>query len=321
MRLKQVVVGITAIFFLLTASRGEQNTAREEETIVRTTYAKLSYADEVRIILGALQRTGRDKLWTTKANLVDRELESRLGFELGDFHFGKLSNVADRKLSEVDGSPTQIGGEVLDVTPSVYNYSAEGVPRGYVAYVKFAWKPSPFSTLAWPGANLPIAKVLQDPELSGKTYTDYVSYTVTLTFQNKSRTYKTWMLYGKDEKGKPQVYFMDMVADPTAVLFAFEHSLYPAAFAESDLRTVPFVDKWLYDNARACNSKSEKDNDRVDVCCDPGTGRCGVPQSLLSPRRSRNIAPVAPPVTQNANAQMAIFPPAEIGILAKSRDR
>src|SRR5262249_25617910 len=152
--------------------------------------------------------------------------------------------------------------------------------------IKFSWKPSPFSTLGWPGANLPVAKVLQDPELSGKTYTDYVSYTVTLTFQNKSRTYKTWMLYGKDEKGKPQVYFMDMVADPTAVLFAFEHSLYPAAFTESNLRTVPFVDKWLYDNARSCSAKSEKDNDRIDVCCDPGEGRCGVPQSSLAPRTS-----------------------------------
>jgi hypothetical protein len=291
MRLKQVAVGLISILFLFPVSNGEQNTTREEETIVRTAYAKLSYADEVRIILDALERLGRNKLWNAKANLVDRELESRLNFELSDFHFGKISEIADRKLSEVDGSPTQIGGEVLDVTPSLYNYSAEDKWQGYVAYVKFAWKPSPYSSLIWPAANWPVAKVLQDPEFVGKTYTDYVSYTVNLTFRNKSRTYKTWMLYGKDEQGKTQVYFRDMVTDSTAVLFAFEHSLYPAAFAETDLKTVPFVDKWLYDNARSCSARSEKDNNRLDVCCDPEQGRCGVPQASLAPRNS-GIKPV-----------------------------
>ena len=99
-------------------------------------------------------------------------------------------------------------------------------------------------------------------------------------------SYRCGILYGIDERGKPQIYFMDAVADPTAVLFAFEHSLYPAAFVESDLRTVPFVDKWLYDNARSCNAKSERDNDRIDICCDPHEGQYGVPQSSLSPRKS-----------------------------------
>jgi hypothetical protein len=68
--------------------------------------------------------------------------------------------------------------------------------------------------------------------------------------------------------------------------------MYPAAFVETDLRTVPFVDKWLYDNARAsCHAKSEKDNDRIDVCCDPESGRCGVAESSLAPRNSRRALP------------------------------
>jgi hypothetical protein len=271
-------------------SRGEQKQMSEAEGIVRTAYAKLSYADEVRIILDALQNTGRDKLWTAKANLVDRALDSRLSFELDHFQFGKISDIADRAMAEFDGSPTAIGGEVLDVTLSTYNYRANGSPSKYVAYVKFAWKPSPYQTLS-PAESWPVARALQLEEFGGKKYSDYVTYTVTVTFQNKSRTYGAWMLFGRDEKSKPQVYFMDGVADPTAVLFAYEHSMYPAAFVESDLRTVPFVDKWLYDNARACNAKSEKDNDRIDVCCDPETGRCGVAESSLAPRNSRKTLP------------------------------
>jgi len=281
---------VVALLFCLVSLSPAQQQPREEEIIVRTAYAKLSYSDEVRIVLDALNNIGREKLWTTKANLVDRALDSRLSFELDHFQFGKISDIADRKIGEFDGSPGAIGGEVLDVTPSIYNYRANGSPSKYVAYVKFAWKPSPYPTL-WPAESWPVSKVLQAEQFEGKKYTDYVTYTVTVTFQNRSRTYSAWMLFGRDEKEKPQVYFMDAVADPTAVLFAYEHSMYPAAFVESDLRTVPFVDKWLYDNARACNAKSEKDNDRIDVCCDPESGRCGVAESSLAPRNSRRVLP------------------------------
>src|SRR5262245_27828508 len=101
-----------------------QPMAREEQ-IIRTTYAKLSYADEIRIILDTLQRTQRGKLWLTSANAADRALNARLSFELGDFHFGKIREIAERKMSEFDGLPSAIGGEVLDVTPSIYNYSVD----------------------------------------------------------------------------------------------------------------------------------------------------------------------------------------------------
>jgi len=216
MRLRFMVV---ALLFCLVSSSPAQEKLREEEIIVRTAYAKLSYSDEVRIVLDALQNTGRDKLWTTRANLVDRALDSRLNFELDHFQFGKISAIADRKMAEFDGSPTAIGGEVLDVTPSVYNYSANGSPSKYVAYVKFAWKPSPYPAL-WPAENWPISRALQAEQFEGKKYTDYVTYTVTVSFQHKSRTYDAWMLFGRDDKSKPQVYFMDGVADPTAVTFA-----------------------------------------------------------------------------------------------------
>jgi hypothetical protein len=157
--------------------------------------------------------------------------------------------------------------------------------------VKFAWKPSPYDAL-WPAAELPIGKALQSEEFAGKKYTSYVTYTVTLTFQGKSRTYNSWMLFGRDDKGNPQVYFMDTIADPTAVTFAYEHSLYPSAFVDTDLRTVPFIDKWLYDNALACHPKHNAQDDRVDVCCDPKAGRCGVAESTLALRpRSKTLPP------------------------------
>src|SRR4029077_4469396 len=160
--------------------------------------------------------------------------------------------IAERKIGEFDGSSTQTGGEILDVTPSTYNHSVHDQYSGYVAYIKFRWKPSPYTTVS-PAERWTIAKALADPQFEGKSYTTYATYSVTLTFDHKSRAYNTMVLYGHDGKGNVQIAFLDGVADPTAIIFALDHSLYPAAFVESDLKTVPFVDKWLYDNARACH--------------------------------------------------------------------
>src|SRR5262249_23481484 len=157
--------------------------------------------------------------------------------------------------------------EVLDVTPSVFSYTADNAQSKYVAYVKFGWKPSPFHNLP-PQENWQVAKALREEQFEGKKYTDYVTYTATVTLDGKSRTYNAWMLFGSDDQGKRQVYFMDPVADSTAVLFASEHSLYPTAFAETDLRTVPFVNKWLYDNAQSCAAMHNEKDNKTDVCCD-----------------------------------------------------
>ena len=60
---------VVALLFCLASHSLAQQKLREEEIIVRTAYAKLSYSDEVRIVLDALQNTGRDKLWKARANL------------------------------------------------------------------------------------------------------------------------------------------------------------------------------------------------------------------------------------------------------------
>jgi hypothetical protein len=138
---------------------------RPEEALIRATYAKLSYADEVRIVLDTVLRTPREELWKTNANVADLALNSRLSFELSDFHFGKLRTIGDRKMAEFDGMPSAIGGEVLDVTPSIHNYRANGSPSKYVAYIKFAWKPSPYHALS-PAENWSVSKALQLEEFS-----------------------------------------------------------------------------------------------------------------------------------------------------------
>ncbi len=285
MRLERVAV---LLLLLGTLCRGQKMT--HEEEVIRTIYAKLSYADEVRIILDTLQHTGRDKLWATNANVADRALSDRLAFELSNFRFGKISAISDRKMGDFDGTLTAIGGEVLDVTPSIYNYSVNDSPSKYVSYVKFAWKPSPYK-FASPAENWSVAKGLQAEQFEGKKYTDYVTYTVTVTLDHKSRTYNALMLFDYDASGKLAVYFVDAVTDSTAVLFAYEHSMYPTAFVEADLRTVPFIDKWLYDNARACKADHNEKDDKVDICCDPKSGRCGAAKSSLLPRNSRRQSP------------------------------
>lgn len=272
---------------------------RAEEILIRTAYAKMSYADEVGTIVREVQQTSRTQLWNSRANRANIALSKRLSFQLGGFQFGKVSAIANGRMADFDGSPSAIGGEVLDVTPSIFNYRVDSSPAKYVTYAKFAWKPSPNQSLM-PEENWTVAKALQEEQFAGKEYTDYVTYKVTLTFNGKSRSYDAWMLFGPDGRGQEQVYFMDPVVNSTGVLFASEHSVYPTAFAETELNAVPFINRWLYDNAQSCTARQNEKDQIADVCCDPQNGRCGVSRSLLLshgfhrllPRRQPAVHPV-----------------------------
>lgn len=289
-------------------SADSAHATRPEEILIRTTYAKLSYADEVRILLDAVRAVDRDRLWATKADLVDAALYDRLNVQLSDFQFGRISDIATRRIADFDGSPSAIGGEVLQITPSIFNYSAGNAPSKYVAYAKFTWIPSRTQTLP-EAESWPVAKVLQDEQFEGKVYSNYVTYTVAVTFAGKSRTYNAWMLFGADEQGRQQIYFMDPVIDSTGVLFAAEHSLYPDALAETDLMTVPFVNRWLYNSARSCTAPHNDKDNRADVCCDEQSGRCGASRSFLLSHDFHRVFPRPRRRTQPLPASFRISTP------------
>jgi hypothetical protein len=95
MRLKLIL-----LLLLTPLAKGQQMS--HEEAVVRTTYAKLSYADEVRIVMKTMNALP-DKFQADE-RVADKALGSRLEFQLSDFKTGPVSEIEGRILSEISGS-------------------------------------------------------------------------------------------------------------------------------------------------------------------------------------------------------------------------
>ncbi len=279
--LKLMNVRRIAMLLLLLGPLCKGQQMPHEEEVVRTTYAKLSYADEIRIIMRTMNKL-TDK-WKADEHSADKEIASRLDFQLSDFKSGPVSEIEGRIISEVAGLPPEGDTQgTLRVTPATFNYQdSTGVKSGtgpieWTLYADIVWDTAP--QRRGPGDGWPLAAVLDLKEMNGP-YARYATYTVTVTFQSKSRTYHTAALFGKNPDGTDNVHFLDLVSGAMTLDLLAKTDMSTAPFSKTPLRDVPFVRKWLNDNPQSCNVKGHG-----DVCCNTNTKRCGGGISPISAR-------------------------------------
>ncbi|HEY2235897.1 MAG TPA: hypothetical protein VGK01_20665 [Candidatus Angelobacter sp.] len=271
MRLKFIL-----LFLLVPLAKGQPQMTPEEQ-VVRTTYAKLSYADEVRIIM---RMEALPDKFQADERAADKALASRLEFQLSDFKTGPVSEIEGRILSEISGFPPE--GDttgVLLVAPGTFNYkdnSAIGKGKTeWTVYADVSWNMQPQHLTAG-GNSWPMATVLKMKEMNGP-YDTYATYTVTVTFQGKSRTYNTAALFGTNADGA-NVHFLDLISGNMTLDLLAKTDMSTAPFSKTDLRDVPFIHKWLNSNRQqGCGVKGHG-----DVCCNPETKKCGVGTSPAS---------------------------------------
>jgi hypothetical protein len=266
------------LFLLVPFAKGQQQMTHEEQ-VVRTTYAKLSYADEVRIIMRTMNALP-DKFQADERT-ADKALGSRLEFQLSDFKTGPVSEIEGRIVSELSGMPPEgdTAGTLL-VVPGTFNYkdnSAIGQAKTeWTVYADVSWNTQPQHRTA--GDGWPMATLLTMKEMNGP-YDRYAAYTVTVTFQSKSRTYNTAVLFGKNADGA-NVHFLDLISGNMTLDLLAKTDMSTAPFSKTDLRDVPFIRKWLNSNRQqACNVKGHG-----DVCCNPETKKCGIGTAPVSHR-------------------------------------
>ena len=268
MRLKVIL-----LFLLVPLAKGQPQMSHEEQ-VVRTTYAKLSYADEVRIIMKTMN-AAPDKFQADQRS-ADKALASRLDFELSNFTTGPVSEIEGRIMSELAGFPTEGDTQgILNVSPGTFNYkdsSETGKGRTeWTVYADVSWNTTP-QHLAGGASGWPMAALLKLKEMNGP-YDRYATYTVTVTFQSKSRTYNTAALFGKNADGD-NVHFLDLISGGSAAMtldLLAKTDMSTAPFSKTHLGNVPFIRKWLDSNQQACSVKGHG-----DVCCNTETKRCGV---------------------------------------------
>jgi hypothetical protein len=248
-----------------------------EETVVRTTYAKLSYADEIHIMMMMLRPTPDADPWKADPLAADKALKERLSFQLSDFKTGNVADIAQQTFSDLVTTWDK-GSDTLRANPSVWNYAyTEGDTKitASVPYGTFFWEKSPYPKT--PVVDWPLSEVLaKGPEFHGP-YSRYATYTVTATFQRHSRTYKAMALFRENS----EVYFIDNVTSATMLVLLSKTPIYPAPLAETHLRNVPFVRKWLFDHQQVCGPGHQQ---KSDACCEVTTGICGIgAEDLRSP--------------------------------------
>ena len=239
-----------------------------EETVVRTTYAKVVYA----VQLGTIHDLWRELDAASQKKLSRAAIEARLAqdelrFEIRDVTSGDINEIAQVKYGDLVTKPA--GREVPQVTPVQYRYTKD-TKETLESNARASWtRGQDQQGEDW---NIPTSRVLAQME-NGNWYSRYAAFTVKVDFRGRSRTARAIFLFGKNDKGEAELLPIDMLTGNSALSAFAKDSVYPATLLETYLRENPGIADWLrshmIDNSLCQAGKRE-------VCCDPISLSCGV---------------------------------------------
>jgi hypothetical protein len=229
-----------------------------EETIVRTAYAKLSYA----VDLNTAYELSQDDPKIGSADLASQVERAGLRFKLVDFAFGNLADIAEAKYT--DTFPQYDDGlQVIRTTLAIKNRTEVNGTTLSMETVAATWG-------APPEGRAPDATVSQlMPELAIELEiekpTRYCTFTVTVTLAGKSRTYRAAFLFGANGEAAA----MDPVTGNGGLIAHFlRHPVYPSVLLQSK---TPAIKDFLTAKQRTGSGCRPG-----EACCDPETLYCGV---------------------------------------------
>jgi len=251
-----------------------------EETVVRTTYAKLAYAVKIGAIHEVLLKYTNPSL----TQLEDRLSANELKFELSNFSSGPLTAITRRNFSDLVTKPA--GEDVLDVSTGTYNHTddlpatrevKETSETGAIA----SWSAGQNLAQDW---NVSLEQMLPGTNSQNRTqYERYASYKVTVSFQGRSRSYNAMFLFGS---GDVPVLALDNITNNSALTGLVDKSLYPAVLLESSIARKAGVVGWLKSQQvrdPACRSGERQ------ACCDSASLTCGIAAADVSTALSKPV--------------------------------
>jgi hypothetical protein len=278
------LIGAAVLAYCLTtlgvASANGQMT--HEETVVRQTYAKLAYA----VNIGSIHRALEGGTITTKTDLEAYIAKEAIQFQLNNFSSGKVSDIAERSYGDFVTKPD--GSDTLAISTGLHKMSEEGSPDvvGATARV-IGWHKGQDVSGSF---DIPFAKAMV---MSGKDPAKprYAAYTVTTTFQNRSRTIHALFLFNTTPNGEE--YSVSDTLNGSPALFDFiNQSVYPSTLLKTRLRAEPAVADWLRSHQvfdAACKPGRE------ETCCNPSTLVCGVSSQDVNTYLSKPVTAIPVP--------------------------
>ena len=242
-----------------------------EEQVVRTTYAKLSYATQIYAIKSAMDEVNVHPP-SDNATVLDRIAQDTVTFQFTSIQVGDFAGIAKTAYHDLVTKPN--GENILSIATGFWTYTTDEPKETRAATGYPAWTGS--SILAGEDWTVPFAVVVQKVQAAGKEdmspYKRYAAVSVTVAFHNQTRSYKSLFVFGHDVQGKERILPVDTVVGGSALAFFLANSVYPAVLFEPGMRKVPFVAEWLRENAAAGIASGQ-------VGCDLQTLKCSVPQA------------------------------------------
>ena len=244
---------VPAVFLLLTSLALAANP--QDEQTVRNAYAKLAYAVQSRTVY-VEARKKPDLTWV---ELTKRLKANELRFEITAMSSGALSDIASRPYSDfVSPTDTQ---DVLHITHDEETFDENG-KRMTSDFAAPRWASGQKSEEDWDTA---VKDVLARSTIGGN-FSTYVTATITVCYQNRSRTYRTLWLFGSD------ILPVDLVTGNSILRDFATESAYPSVLTDTRLRSHRAVNEWLISTQRfdaSCKTGKQ------DICCDAAMV-CGV---------------------------------------------
>lgn len=246
-------------------------TMSHEEQVVRTAYAKLSYAAQIGMLFHAVEQHDgwpglNDGLALSKA------MNEQIRFELSDFKVGNLNEIGSLPWSSLMEGPIDVivvhGGEA-----SIGFTKGASTHNFYITYADAAWKAPPSKREDEQDSKVPNVKEmlqsLRRPNQGGE-WTHYASYSVVAMLRERSVSYRAVFLFSWNQ-GNEEVLTLDYALAMGIGTFV-NTPMYPSALVDTVLREIPFVQAWIVSNEiSGCKSFP-----KPEVCCDLANGRCGI---------------------------------------------
>jgi hypothetical protein len=266
----QCVAVVCLLFAFISAAMAGEMT--REETVVRTAYAKLSYAVDLHTVFTS------NPVSTDAAELNQQVETHGLRFWLGNFETGNLADALDARYADMFGEYGN-GQDVIETSVIAEGYSENGAP------VTTEMATAQWATGHGVAPNLTVGQMMpaMEQESGIRPLRRYCTFTVTATLAGRSQTYKAAFFFAEDGRAAPSAAAMVHLGGGALTHFLL-HPVYPSIFVRTPLANSSAVRSFI---AATQRSESSCKAGTGDVCCDVERLHCGVASADLSvdPRR------------------------------------
>jgi hypothetical protein len=270
MKSMKYLVTICVLFLTSLAARQQAAAAgmTHEEQTVRTVYAKLSYAVDLETAIRAVRHNPK----ITCAQLTQEVTKDSLTFNLSDFSIADISSVLDRKYAEVFHD-IRDGGNVIDITSVTETFTEENKPgvktETSMNVAQPRWSIGPRGAV--PDLTVAEALPIMERESGISALMRYCTYTVTVAFEGRSRTYQAQFFFGPEGQG--EVNPGDMVVALGGGML--QDLLVKPVYPEVLLKTAQYGKNPALREFLEVNQRSNATCKHGEACCDLSALQCG----------------------------------------------